>query len=359
MFERLRKWFVGKVQSRHPARPTRGRVDHVVILDGTMSTLDPGGETNAGLTYRVLNDCAASARLSIMYEAGIQFETWKHSWHVATGVGINRQIRRAYGFLASRYRPGDRIFLIGYSRGAFAVRSLAGVIDMIGLLKPEHATERNVREVYRHYECSPQSDAALRFAELYCHDEATIEMVGVWDTVKALGLRWPVVWRWFEPRHRFHSTQLGASIRHGYHALALDETRDAFAPLLWNSEDDWGGRVEQVWFRGTHGDIGGQLGGYDAARPLSNIPLVWMLGKMESHGIALPQGWRNRFPCDVNAPSVGTLRGWGKMFVYRHKRKVGLDASERLFKPGRIHSTPDGARKDAPGVPPGGVHAGN
>ncbi len=352
MFERIRKWLVGKVQTRSPARPVRGRVNHVVILDGTMSTLDPGEETNAGLTYRLLCDAPASARLSIMYEAGIQFETWKHSWHVATGVGINRQIRRAYGFLASRYRPGDRIFLMGYSRGAFAVRSLAGVIDMIGLLKPEHATERNVREVYRHYQNDPESAASSRFAELYCHEEATIEMIGVWDTVKALGLRWPLVWRWFEPLHRFHSTHLGSSIRHGYHALALDETRDAFEPVLWSSNGDWGGRVEQVWFRGTHGDIGGQLGGFHPARQLANIPLVWMLGKLEGHGIELPQGWRDRFPCDANAPSTGTRRGWGKMFVYRHKRKVGLDPSERLFKAGRMRSA-------SPVQPPGTLRHGH
>ncbi len=359
MFERLKKWFVGKVQTRSAARPVRGgRVDHVVILDGTMSTLEPGEETNAGLTYRLLCDAPASARLSIMYEAGIQFETWKHSWHVATGVGINRQIRRAYGFLASRYRPGDRIFLMGYSRGgAFAVRSLAGVIDMIGLLKPEHATERNVRDVYRHYECNPEGAAAMRFAELYCHEEAPIEMVGVWDTVKAMGgLCWPLVWRLFEPRHRFHSTHLGPSIRHGYHALALDETRDAFEPLLWSSDGgEWGGgRVEQVWFRGTHGDIGGQLGGFHAARPpLANIPLVWMLGKLEGHGgVELPQGWRDRFPpCDVNAPSTGTLRGWGgKMFFYRHKRKVGLDPSERLFKAGRMRAAPQAQPVPPPGT---------
>ncbi len=355
MFERLKRWFVGKVQTRSAARPVRGRVDHVVILDGTMSTLDPGDETNAGLTYRLLCECAPAAHLSIMYEAGIQFETWKHSWHVATGVGINRQIRRAYGFLASRYRPGDRIFLLGYSRGAFAVRSLAGVIDMIGLLKPEHATERNVRDVYRHYECSPDSAAAMRFAELYCHDEAPIEMVGVWDTVKALGLRWPMVWRLFEPRHRFHSTHLGASIRHGYHALAQDETRDAFEPVLWTSDDDWSGRVEQVWFPGTHGDVGGQLGGFHAARPLANVSLVWMLGKLEGHGVGLPQGWRDRFPCDPNAPSTGTIRGWGKMFFYRRKRKIGLDPSERLFKAGRMRPS----AQTQPVPPPGTLSHGH
>src|SRR6056297_308624 len=112
------------------------------------------------------------------------------------GRGINRQIRRAYGHLASRYRAGDRIFLMGYSRGAYAARSLAGVIDRVGLLRVEHATERNIVTAYRHYQSTSGSDAAKVFAEAHCHAETPIEMVGVWDTVKALGLRLPILWRW-------------------------------------------------------------------------------------------------------------------------------------------------------------------
>ncbi len=100
-------------------------------------------------------------------------------------------------------------------------------------------------------------------------------------------------------------------------------------PKLLEAHHD--GRVAQMWFRGAHGDIGGQLGGFEAARPLSNIPLVWMLGKAERCGLPLPMGWRTRFACDADAPSVGTMRGWGKTFVYRRKRVVGVDASEEVF----------------------------
>ncbi len=305
-------------------------MDHVVVLDGTMSSLRPGCESNAGRAYQLLCETAPNARLSLLYEAGVQFETWGQSWQVATGVGINRQIRRAYGFIASRYRPGDRIFLLGYSRGAFAVRSLAGLIDRVGLLTRQAATTRNIRQAYRHYERAPDSNAARAFARANCHPAVPVEMVGVWDTVKALGLCWPLIWRLFEARHRFHSPHLGQTVRHGFHALAMDETRAAFAPVLWCTDASDRGRVEQVWFRGAHGDVGGQLGGYEAARPLANIPLVWMLEQAERCGLALPDGWRTRFPCDANAPSVGTLRGWGWMFVARHKRVIGGDASERV-----------------------------
>ncbi len=171
--------------------PVRGPVDHVIILDGTMSSLAPGEETNAGLTYRLLRELTPSTRLSVYYEAGIQWRHWHEFKGVLEGRGINRQIRRAYGFLASRYHPGDRIFLMGYSRGAYAVRSLAGVIDRVGLVRAEHATVRNIVLAYRHYQLTPDTPAARAFSRLYCHDEIEIEMVGVWDTVKALGLPLP------------------------------------------------------------------------------------------------------------------------------------------------------------------------
>ncbi|WP_085892318.1 DUF2235 domain-containing protein [Roseovarius litorisediminis] len=309
----------------------RGQVTHVLILDGTMSSLEPGCESNAGLTYKLLSEVCGTD-LSVYYEAGLQWYDWRSTHHVMMGRGINRQIRRAYGYLASRYRPGDRIFLMGYSRGAYAVRSLAGVIDRVGLLQDRHATERNIQTAYRHYQSSPGSPAAEEFMRAYCHKDVSIEMVGVWDTVKALGLRLPFLWRWSEEAHAFHSHRLGRAIRHGYHALALDETREMFAPVLWECSDGYDGVVEQVWFRGSHGDVGGQLGGFDAARPLANIPLVWMLDRAEICGLTLPEGWRGRFALDRDAPSVGTWRGWAKIFVIRKARKVGQGPTERLHE---------------------------
>ncbi|MEQ5868391.1 DUF2235 domain-containing protein [Sagittula sp. NFXS13] len=307
--------------------PRRGPRDHVIILDGTASTLRDGRETNAGLTYKLLKE---QGDLSLYYEAGIQWSDWRTTGDVIVGRGINGQIRRAYGHLASRYRVGDRIFFLGFSRGAYAVRSLAGIIDRVGLLRPEHATERNIRQVYRLYEYAPDGESAEVFAHRYCHDVTLIEMVGVWDTVKALGFRWPLLWRLSEPRHAFHNHALGHSVRHGFHALAMDETRDTFSPVLWTRPDGWHGVMEQVWFRGTHGDVGGMLGSFQQARPLANIPLVWMLERLEACALSLPPGWRQRFPCDITAPSVGTWQGFGKAFLLRRQRVMGDDPSERM-----------------------------
>jgi uncharacterized protein (DUF2235 family) len=307
--------------------PRRGQVIHVIILDGTMSSLDPGCETNAGIAYNLCREMGH--QLSIYYEPGLQWTDWRSAIDVLLGRGINRQIRRAYGYLASRYHPGDQIFLMGYSRGAYAVRSLAGVIDLVGLLRAEYATERNIREVYRHYEAAPGSQTARVFAKAFCYSSLSIEAIGVWDTVKSLGLTVPLLRNFSQKHHAFHNHQLSHIVQNGFHALAADETRAAFAPVLWESLEGWEGHIEQMWFPGSHGDVGGQLGGFADARPLANIPLVWLLEQMQGRGLPLPEGWQRRFELDPAAPSVGTFRGYGKWFVTRKARMIGLDKSER------------------------------
>jgi len=308
----------------------RGPVTHVIILDGTMSSLRHGRETNAGLAYRLIKAALPLGQTSLRYEAGVQWTGWRDALNVIEGRGINQQIRRVYGALASRYRPGDRIFLFGYSRGAYAVRSLAGLIDRVGLLTASHATERNLREAYRLYQSADGAAAREGFAKVHCHREVTIEMIGVWDTVKALGLRAPIIWRFSETKHQFHNHHLSHGVKNGFHALAFHETRNAYAPVLWVSDPEWSGNLVQMWFRGTHGDVGGQLGGYHRARPLANVPFVWMMEQAETLGLPLPPGWKASFPQDADAPSVGTWRGAAKLFLSRRRRMVGADPSERF-----------------------------
>ncbi|QQA43612.1 DUF2235 domain-containing protein [Pelagovum pacificum] len=328
----LRDYFLGlfgrkPVQAEGRGRH-RGPATHVIVLDGTMSTLREGHESNAGLAFKLLREVGRKTNLTVYYEAGIQWRDWSQTVDVAAGRGINRQIRRSYGTLASRYREGDKIVLIGFSRGAYAVRSLAGIVDMVGLLRNRHATVRNVRQAFRHYRNGGRGPVAETFREKFCYPDVKIEAVAVWDTVKSLGIRFPVLGQWVDEKDRFHNHEPVGVVHNAFQALALDENRDAYAPVMWHRPNGWSGTMEQVWFRGTHGDIGGQFSGADQSRPLSNIPLVWLLDRVESVGVPLPEGWRDRFPQDADAPSIGRWRGWGKIFIMRRKRIVGRDPSE-------------------------------
>ncbi len=260
----------------------------------------------------------------------MQGSRWGNWLTASTGMGINLAICQGYGFRASRYRPGDRIYLFGYSRGAYAVRSLAGMIGSVGMLKREQATQRNVRRAFRLYERNGSSAAKASFIARRCHDHVTIEMLGVWDTVKALGLPYPVLSRLGQMATGFHDHTLGHHIERGYHALAIDEDRTAFAPILWQRSEHWEGRLEQAWFPGVHGDVGGDIGSLAKARPLANIPLNWMLLRAARHGLVLPEGWQARFPENPAAPQVGNRSGIARLFLLRRPRATGGGDGETI-----------------------------
>ena len=295
----------------------------VFICDGTLSTMQEGRETNAGHLFRVLNDAGQSGAQRLAYDPGIQGSGWRKWVAAASGLGINLSIEHGYAFLATNYRPGDRIFLFGYSRGAYAVRSLAGMIGKIGLLRQKYATERHVRLAFRFYQVGSNSVARRHFSTHRCHTDVPIEMLGIWDTVKSLGLPYPIIHRLAPMATEFHDDQLSPHIMHGYHALAIDEDRTSYAPLLWRLSPDWRGRVEQAWFPGAHGDVGGEIRDLPSARPLGNISLNWMLRRAARHGLTLPDAWEERFPEDPCAPMMGCRRGIARLFLFRGPRRTG------------------------------------
>ncbi len=313
--------------AKRAARPKRM---HVFIIDGTLSTLEEGKETNAGLLYKVLKESGPKISQTVGYDAGVQAQGFRKWWHVALGTGINRSIVEGYGTLCSRYEPGDKIMLFGYSRGAYAVRSLAGFIDRVGLLHRRHATERRIQRAFRYYEAQEPSEQATQFTRKFCHRDVEIEMLGIWDCVKALGLPYPILSYLAPMATEFHSAALGPHIRNGFHALAIDENRVAYAPRAWSRDADWQGHLEQVWFPGTHSDIGGQVCGRPHARGLSNIPLRWMLEKAQGLGLELPDEWQSEFPINIVAPSSGAFDGSSKLFIHRRSRCIGTCASESV-----------------------------
>lgn len=293
---------------------------HVFLIDGTLSRLHDGEETNVGLVYKLLQDVP---EIEVGYNAGVQGQGLMKWMSVLTGNGINCSIREGYEALARGYKAGDKIFLFGFSRGAYAVRSIAGMIDKVGLLKPENVSKKHIRKAFRIYENFGAEKRAKRFRTKFSHESIEIEMIGVWDTVKSLGPPFPILSYISPMATEFHNHRLSPIIQNAFQALAADENRRAFAPIPWECQPSWPGRLEQAWFAGAHSDVGGFVYEMPEARPLSNIPLHWMLTRAAMCGLPLPEGWQKRFPTDAMAPFQGPYAGSSKFFLFRNPRSFG------------------------------------
>ena len=202
----------------------------------------------------------------------------------AFGSGLEANLVEAYRFLALNYEPGDAIYLFGFSRGAYTARSLAGMINKLGLMKRRELDGARLRAAllkYRNEGEDPEDEGEvglIPFDPQWCHQDVELEFVGVFDTVGSLGMPG----RYFQEKYRFHSVNLGASIRNARHALAIDERRRRFEPCLWGTPaPQEHRRVKQVWFEGAHSDVGG---GY-AETGLSDEVLLWMMREAEATGL--------------------------------------------------------------------------
>ena len=214
----------------------------------------------------------------------------------AFGSGISEGIINGYTEVVRQYRPGDHIYLVGFSRGAYAARCIAGVISRVGLLRAENVLYApEMVQIYRNRR-DQHAYVAVR-AEMV-HADPEIRFVGVFDTVASLGV--PLWGWWFRALPIWHLKALATdpveACRHVYHALAMDERRSEFFPTLYTdprrdgrarrSARDRLETLEQVWFRGAHADVGG---GY-ARRELSDITLGWMMDAMARHGLRFRPG---------------------------------------------------------------------
>ncbi|MEM9781622.1 MAG: DUF2235 domain-containing protein [Pseudomonadota bacterium] len=306
----------------------------VFICDGTLSSVEPGKRSNAGRLAQMLREVQDPAQV-VRYHPGIQGGGLMRWINAGSGRTIDSGIADGFAFLSRLWRPGDTICLFGYSRGAYAVRSLAGMIGRLGLLRPETVTAQRVQLAMQHYRgrlgARPEHvDAASIFSAAFCQQRVPIEMLGVWDTVRALGLPVPYLDQLMPHEMRFHDDALGPHIRHGCHALAHDEDRQVFAPELWRRSVHWRGRLEQCWFPGGHGDVGGHILGEPRARGLSNIALNWMLRRADRHEVTLPEGWEQRFPEDPTAPSSSGKTATSRLFLRGPPRVVGEGDGEVL-----------------------------
>ena len=196
------------------------------------------------------------------------------------GPGISAKIRNAYSFLSHNYnfeRHWDETVLVGFSRGAFAAQCLAAFISDAGLLQKQHLYY--LRGLFTLWSLQKVSGGEKRFQDeksrlerLGLLHQVAVTACAVWDTVSSLGglLQLP-------PRPlAFVGKTVPARVKNAFQALALDEKRHSFRPVLWKGPANKAACVSQCWFLGSHRDVGGNG---DAA--LGTLSFLWMVGKLQ------------------------------------------------------------------------------
>ncbi len=229
---------------------------------------------------------------------------------MAIGYGLAADIRDAYVFVMNHFRDGDRLFLFGFSRGAYTVRAVAALLHMYGLIRPGNeplvpyairmmmASQRAQRRRGRDPQIDEFFTLAREFRDAMSGVECKPWFVGVWDTVSSVG--------WIENPLKLPYIANNPDIQIGRHAIAIDERRAFFRNHLWRLPDDDRPKgpkdLKQVWFPGVHCDVGG---GYaEAESGLAKIALQWMLDEAQAAGLAIDAAKRRRVMGEAGGPYV-------------------------------------------------------
>ena len=326
----------------------------VICCDGTWNTPHQPNPTNVIKFARaVLPTGADDMAQVVFYDPGVGTESgwWDKIRGGVLGKGLDKNIEDAYRFLALNYEPDDQIYLLGFSRGAYTARSLAGMLHNCGLLRKIHLDQYlTAFKLYQSRGGHPKSLEAKEFRQRFSQ-EAAIKFIGVWDTVGAMGI--PVGGFGFaKNRYQFHDVKLSRDVQNAFHAVSIDEKRKAFKPALWMSNDPEGTpssgtgnqevdpseggddpevkslteRVEQVWFAGYHSDVGG---GSDDHK-LSDHAFTWLQEKAHECDLTVDQGYLDKhIDPDPKGPTHDSLKWWYKPFG-KWIRPMGLKLNEAV-----------------------------
>lgn len=292
----------------------------VVFMDGTSNT--KSSHTNIWQLYKLSLQQACSDNPVIPYYIkGLGTDWYDAAGGNVSGAGTDIKIQKAYHFLTQTYQKHDQIYLFGFSRGAFTVRSLNGMLNYVGLLSREKPISyQTIKKLYKAY--NQHHDGTPLFLEHLINNisqiknklaintiDVIVSAIGVFDTVPALGEKTNI-----DPRGATsgtilfnnpsdHRTDLYA--KRGFHALSLDEQRTAFKLFRFHNLVNDGKQhiLEEVWFPGAHKNIGGDK----ISNGLSKIPLHWMINKFTNDHI-FPENIAN-FSCQaLKQPCEGAKR---------------------------------------------------
>ena len=301
----------------------------VICSDGTWNRPDSEDVTNVVKIARSLRSRdTAGVEQVVFYDWGVGTgnlgETVKGG---AFGAGLDKNVRDAYRFLVHNHAPGDEIFLFGFSRGAYTVRSLAGFIRNCGLLKREHADK--IPQAYKMYraKAGPDVKSAKTFRTSFSK-VVRIKFLGVWDTVGALGVPLRIFKGFNAKKYSFHDTILSGIIQNAYHALAIDEKRKPFVPTIWKTKENRK-NTEQVWFAGVHSDVGG---GY-AQTGLSDIALEWMVQKSVRCGLTFNQKYLTSIKRKNPLGKLHDSYSFKFKVLGKHVRRIGGTSTDESLHP--------------------------
>jgi uncharacterized protein (DUF2235 family) len=292
----------------------------VYCADGTWDSSADG--TNV---YKLFKACLTTASQVPYYDDGVGANgtSLEKLLGGAFGNGLFQKIKDGYTKIAQVYEAGDKIFLFGFSRGAYTARSLAGMIAISGLPTKnfDDALIEAAFQAYRNKDRRDQILAALQVP--YAMDNAKLTMVGVWDTVGSLGI--PAVFGGVSPLiYGFLDTSLHEDVLYAYQALAIDERRSEFPATLWTSEPKPNQTLEQIWFTGVHCDVGG---GYPE-HGLSDITFAWMLAKALALGLQVDPGVVAQYAIPDGKHSIDQLHdSWALYWGFPRSRQITADAS--------------------------------
>jgi uncharacterized protein (DUF2235 family) len=325
----------------------------VVCCDGTWNTADQNDrgipiQTNVTLFHTVVAKTGPDGVEQVaIYHPGVGTdESWTDRvLGGGLGLGLDQNIMSAYRNLCDQYRAGDDIYLIGFSRGAYTVRSLAGFVGRCGLIDTDGLAEA---EAWSRIETAFtdgyrkgndwNSDGWPMRAAPNGEEAVPIRFIGVWDTVGALGI----------PDHlgvlnildrindkTFHDTKLGSNLQTARHAVAIDEKRQSFQPTLWIETE--GRDVKQIWFPGVHSDVGG---GY-LETGLSDGALRWMVDEAAACGLEFQDGLVAQIEPDHRGLLHDSLTGLFESLPSKPRSTAALDDAVNVHESGiKRHQNP-------------------
>ena len=188
------------------------------------------------------------------------------------GYGLNQNIMDAYAFLMKTYEEGDELYFFGFSRGAYTVRALAGLINTCGLLYAN--SENLIAETMRIFHDRKAGKIAGDFKKTFSR-VCKVHFLGLWDTVSSIG--------WVYSPMTLQGTSNNESVTNVRHAISIDERRAFFRQNLWGTRFEKQQDIRQVWFAGVHSDVGGSY--LEEVSNLSNISLEWMIVEAMGKGL--------------------------------------------------------------------------